>query len=320
MTDMYEVCETLPQWLAASPETPPDWSSQAWGFFCHASMVHGVAPLLHTRLEQRPWVPDEIKAWLERQYTLNCQRVAKMQEELRAILSLFSRHNVPLMPMKGAILGAFFYPDPGLRPMADLDFLLRPADFDAGEALLHRLGYEETFRNSRHLRLIKPDNRDVVETGCEHPDNPRTLEVHPWCGETIAGALIDLTDVMWSNARWQELLGENTWVVNAEALWLHLFIHMAHHILDQHVRSRLIQLVDLVILTPHVHDPQAVLASVDGRGTYPGLALLQRYFPDPRVEALLASQRERVSPAIADWSHSLDLVNASHLHRELRTA
>jgi hypothetical protein len=76
----------------------------------------------------------------------------------------------------------------------------------------------------------------------------------------------------------------------------------------------------LVILTPHVHDPQAVLASVDGRGTYPGLVLLQKYFPDPQVEALLASQRERVSPTIADWAHSLDLINASHLHRERSTA
>ena len=320
MTDMYEVCETLAQWIAASPEAQPDWSSEDWGFFCHASMVHGVTALFHTRLGHLPWVPDQVKEWLERQYTFNCQRVAKMQEELQDILSLFSRHEVPLMPLKGAILGAFFYSDPGVRPMADLDFLLRPADFEAGEALLHRLGYEETFRNQRHLRLIKPDNRDVVQTGCEHPDNPRTLEIHPWCGEDIEGTRIDLTDLMWVNATWKELLGEKTWIVNTETLWLHLFVHIAHHILDQHVRARLIQLVDLTILTPHVHHPHEVLASIDGCGTYPGLALLQRYFPDPQVEALLASQRQRVTPAFADWAHSLNLINTSHFGRKLRTS
>ena len=320
MTDMREVCETLPQWLIAPPESPPDWSSHAWGLFCHASVVHGVAPLMRANIGQLQWVPDQVRDWLERQFTLNVQRVAKMHDELRDILALFSQHDIPLMPLKGALLGPWHYADPGLRPMADLDFLLRPSDFEAGEALFHRLGYEESFRNARHLRLIKPDNRDVVETGCEHPDNPRMLEVHPWCGEQVEDALINLTDLMWDNAHCRELLGETAWVVDTDVLWLHLFVHMAHHILDEHVRTRLIHLLDLAILTPQVRQPQAMLASIDARGVYPGLALLHRYFPTPQVEALLASQRERVTPAFADWSHSLDLINTSHLARELSTA
>ncbi len=320
MTDIYEVCETLPRWLTADPESQPGWSSHTWGLFCRASVIHGIAPLLYTKIGQLPWIPDQVREWLERQYTLNVRRIAKMQEELHAILASFSHHQVPIMPLKGSILGPFFYSDPGLRPMADLDFLLRPADFEAGEALFHRLGYEESFRDARHLRLIKPDNREVVETGCEHPDNPRLLEVHPWCGEDIEGAHIDLTDLMWANASYRELLGENTWIVNIDILWLHLFVHMAHHILNEHVRTRLIHLLDLEMLTPLVDNPQEVLASIDARGIYPGLALLHRYFPTPRVEALLASQRERVEPAYAGWAHSLNLVNASHLARELSTA
>jgi hypothetical protein len=117
-----------------------------------------------------------------------------------------------------------------------------------------------------------------------------------------------LTDRVWSTARRGELLGAPAWLPAAEAAWLHLLIHATHHILLNN--SRLVQLVDLSLLTPAVREPAALLAAVDARATYPALALLARYFSLD----LTAEVRPRVSSGFAAWADGLDLFSVCYLN------
>ena len=48
----------------------------------------------------------------------------------------------PVIPLKGAFLAEAVYGDIALRPMADLDLLVKPADLPRAIETLRRLGYE----------------------------------------------------------------------------------------------------------------------------------------------------------------------------------
>jgi hypothetical protein len=307
------LCDDLARWLSDPPSAPPDWPADTWDAFRQAAQVHGAAPLLWLRVRSLPaWSDSPIGRWLEDQYAWNALRIARLHGELAEILRLFAAQEVPILPIKGAVLGSLIYEDPAARPMADLDVLLRAEHFPAGEALLGRLGYAKVFTGWKHTRFARPGNLEIVDRDHEHPDNPRQLEVHPRCQERIRGDLVDLTDLLWSTASRGELLGVPAWLPDSGASWLQLLVHATHHVLLN--TFRLVQLADLARLGPRVRDPEPLLATVDARAAYPALALLERYFPTPRDAALRACLRSRVPQGFAAWADGLDLFAVCHLN------
>jgi hypothetical protein len=238
--------------------------------------------------------------------------VPRLQGELAEILQVFAEADVPILPVKGAVLAATVYEEPAARPMADLDVFLREACFPAGEELLARIGYAKTFHGWKHARFARPGSGEIVDREREHPDNPRQLEVHPRCRERILGEVVDITDRMWAGARRGELLGAPAWLPGPDAAWLHLLIHATHHVMLNN--SRLVQLVDLARLFPAVREPAALLAEVDARATFPALALLRRYFARSFAIDLTAAVRPEVSPGFAAWADGLDLFSVCSLN------
>ena len=307
------LCETLASWLASPPERPPEWPGETWDAWRQAARVHGVAPLLWLRLRGSPaWAESPAGSWLADQYSWNARRVARLQAELVEVLRAFATAGVPILPVKGAVLAACYYEDAAARPMADLDLVLREECFAAGEELFGGLGYEKVFTGWKHARFVQRGASGIVDPECEHPDNPRQLEVHPHCRERILDEVVDLTDRMWAAARPGELLGVPAWLPDPEVLWLYLLVHATHHVLSN--TFRLLQLADLLQLEPLLQQPAASLREVDARATYPVQALLQRYFPSEYRGALLARQRSRVSHAFAAWADELDLYEPCHLN------
>ncbi len=312
MIPLPQLCATLTAWLNVAEPENPHWSAADWQTFQFVSRVHGVAPLLQAKLTTIPWLDESSRGWLDEQVQLNSQRLARIQMELQEILALFNRRQIPLLPLKGSILAPVYYPNPGLRPMADLDLLIRPDDFAASASLLGELGYRQETVHWKHTEFCKPDNRRVVSTSGEHPDNPRKLEVHLHCRETFGGPTVELTELMWANAAPGLLLDQPALLPRPEALWLHLLVHATYHMWQG--KGRLIHLYDLALLTSHLNNPQSWLDKVEGRFTYPALILLKKYFPAAVADSLLAAQRTRVSASFRQWADSLDLVNTSHLN------
>lgn len=312
MSNLVQLCDTIARWLNESEPTNPDWSAETWQTFQFACRVHGVAPLLYPRLADAPWLPEATKPWLAGQYQLNRQRLAKMQAELAAILVLFHQQQIPVMPLKGSILSAAYYAEAALRPMADLDLLIQPEDFEPSARLLGQLGYEPGVVHWKHTEFCQPDNRQVVSTSAEHPDNPRKIEVHLHCRETFGGPTVELTGLLWRDAAPGTLLGQPAWLPRPDALWLHLLVHATYHMWQG--KGRLIHLVDLALLLPHLGKPLTFLNSVEARFTYPALAMLKKYFPTSLDQTLLAAQQARLSPSFRRWAEALDLVNTSHLN------
>ncbi len=304
------VCNSLIKWLNEKQAPSFDENDPFWAAFKVASRVHGVAPLLYKSVELE--VDHPIQPWLASQYSWNTQRIDRMKSELTVILSCFVENNVAIIPLKGTLLIDLIYEAAGMRPMADLDLLIHPADMEKAQSLLEGLGYRADVVHWKHTEFIKPNNQDVVSAEVEHPDNPRGLEIHTFCRESFGGIIVDLTNYMWETAKPGKLLGVTTLLPSLELLWLHLIVHATYHFWQG--KGRLIQLVDLARLTPRLANLEITLGLVDPRFTYPALVLLNKYFPQTIDRYLIDDQQRNLSPKFLDWADNLNLVNASHLN------
>ena len=99
----------------------------------------GIAALLHGAVAGRGFFPAAIEAELAAAYTTTAIRNTALLHELEAALAALGRANVPGLLLKGAALAETVYGDPALRPMADCDLLVRPADLAAAQAALESL-------------------------------------------------------------------------------------------------------------------------------------------------------------------------------------
>ncbi len=109
-----------------------------------ATFLESLPLSVRERTELRPLryqlgleISEEARAAYHQTLARNLRALARLDE----ILDAARARGVLLLPYKGALLARDHYPDPGTRPMADLDLLVRPAQLDAAVALLHALGF-----------------------------------------------------------------------------------------------------------------------------------------------------------------------------------
>lgn len=91
-------------------------------------------------------------------------RSVLLRETLLEVAAVAATEGVPILPLKGALLAFTAYPDPGLRPMGDLDLAVRPADAEPLAAALAARGFRRHGEGrarfdlavSHHLVLRRP--------------------------------------------------------------------------------------------------------------------------------------------------------------------
>jgi hypothetical protein len=301
--------DAIASWLAPSIPQDHDFSAEQWEALKTVARVHGVGPLLFSRLEDVSWLPAGISAWLREQFLHNQARIARMHAELQEILESFAHHAIDVMPLKGSLLTALYYPDPGLRPMADLDLLIHPRDRKQSEIILADLGFRQLSANWKHQEWGRPDNLAVISTEFEHPHNPRKLDLHTSVAEMLAGPRLDITAELWGRAAPGQILGQPAWLPHPESLWLHLAVHANANIWG--LAIRLVHLYDLT----QVPAPPALI-ELDSRFVYLSLMLLDRVFPEPSRAGLLAQAARPLKPKFLAWAEEFDLCSSSFLGRD----
>ena len=106
----------------------------------------GVGPLLYWHFKDGNWpagMPTELQNWLRQSYYQTAANNAVLFKELERILAAFAEAEIPVIVLKGAVLAQTLYPDPGLRPMGDLDFLIKEEIINQGLEILYPFGYKE---------------------------------------------------------------------------------------------------------------------------------------------------------------------------------
>jgi hypothetical protein len=78
-------------------------------------------------------------------YIDNTARNLRVLARAREIVGAAAARGIELLPWKGAALAEPLWGDAGLRPMSDLDFLIRPNDLAAVEPLMRELGFRRSY-------------------------------------------------------------------------------------------------------------------------------------------------------------------------------
>jgi hypothetical protein len=264
----------------------------------HLLTTQGLAPLVADVLDRAgmeaaatPAGARDTAVWLAGQLAQSRLRADRFAADLCGILARAAVIGLPVMPMKGGLIAFTRYREPGLRPMADLDLLVRPGDEAAMREVLIELGYRRTNGSGAGEGTYRRPDERVVSLEGVHPDNPRAVEVHARLRRSvwIDRGGIDVAPDLWASARPTSLLGQPVFVPDDAALLLSVASHATGHLIRGAGLAR--HWVDVTTLAPHA----AALAHVDGafggdaaRWVYPPLALAARAFPDDRTAALVA--------------------------------
>jgi len=142
-----------------------------WRRIVALAQKHSVAPMLHVRLKERGITPPPAIAEQLRQiYLASATRNLRLFQELGDILRALQAANIPVIPLKGAWLAEAVYGNIALRPMSDVDLLVKPKDMIAALDVLRALGYASEYSFdpfteqaiSQHMpRMFKPGGLKV---------------------------------------------------------------------------------------------------------------------------------------------------------------
>jgi hypothetical protein len=141
-------------------------------------------------------------------------------DRLRAHLAeaLGALRGIPVVALKGPLLGERLYPDPRARPSTDLDLLVAPAELDRAAAALATAGWrapttraEAWYRRHHHHLHLERAGAPVVE-------------LH-FRAATAFGADLDAAPLL-ARARPHD---SGALVLAPEDEWLYLAVHAANH-------------------------------------------------------------------------------------------
>ena len=114
-----------------------------WPYLLELAYREGMAPLVHhtlasTGLAARGDTQARRFSYL---YNLTRRHNAGAAEQLREALLRLESEGIEAIVLKGAALMGRVYPDPGLRPFADIDILVRDRNISRAHQVLVDLGY-----------------------------------------------------------------------------------------------------------------------------------------------------------------------------------
>ncbi len=216
-------------------EKPEDMAALAvpdgfkWDDFVDLAAVQGVSAILFKRLRVlrvSGEIPESALARLKTTYVKNSARQLFYSAEFGRVLKKLKAENLPVIALKGTHLANLVYRDPALRPMSDIDVLVREGDADQTFASLLDIGYRqcsmEAIKDHHHMPgLLSPSGiRVEIHTGIHRHSLPYAI--------VLAGT--------WDRAMPAEFAGAECLVLAPEDLLLHLCVHAASHNFDCELR------------------------------------------------------------------------------------
>lgn len=185
-----------------------------------------LAPLLYAALQRQTWAPVDVMQRLRAAYMRNASRNALLLAELEQALARLAAAGIPALALKGAALTARLYGNIGLRPMVDLDLLVRREDMTMALATLEAAGYRRphaepstgvTLAFENEIVLRRADRIEVaLELHWSLFDSPYYQKQLP-------------TLWFWQTAELAHLGDTPVHVLGAEGELLHLCGHLALH-------------------------------------------------------------------------------------------
>jgi len=212
-----------------------------WEGFLEKGIQSGLSPMIYSKLKKAGATchgPQSVIDRFEGLYYGYTLENSKLYRTLGVLLSAFSKENIPIIVLKGAALAEYVYEEIGLRPMFDVDLLIRMEDIPAAEHLLEQLQYlPQAIRHPKEW--YRTFHHHIVPYAS--PDGSLILELHHHIvppSEPVTFPIID----MWQRARPARIASVPTLVLSWEDMLLHLCLHAT---LEHYFRGKLNALCDM---------------------------------------------------------------------------
>ncbi len=163
---------------------PGDWQP-----ILDLARQQNLLPILYHRIQAAGLcdeVPAEIRSILHGQYLRSAARGIRINRQFDAILDELNSANLPVIPLKGMYLMQAIYQNPALRPMGDIDLLIKTQDSPMVVAILRSLGYQAVrpyilrseYRFHRHLPSFVKQGAIPIEVhnALQEPGDPYDID------------------------------------------------------------------------------------------------------------------------------------------------
>jgi hypothetical protein len=184
---------------------------------------HRLAPLLFKRLkenEARACVPTDAWERLRLAYFASADRNRRFYLQLRPLLAGLRTAGIPVIVLKGAYLAEAVYGDVALRPMGDVDLMVRSADLPRAQAIL--LDMADVHEQPQDIESLRRKTHHLPRALIRG----LTIEIH-WAVASPTGPFRVDAAGLWDRARPATTAGVEVLALSPEDLLVHLCLHFS---------------------------------------------------------------------------------------------
>lgn len=170
------------------------------------------------------FIPADVRNRLRDEYRNRATINTSIFFEASKVIRFFDDNQLPVIALKGLALAKSIYGDIALRPMSDLDLLVKEEDLVKAGRILLTLGYNqcspawESTTKTLHHHLPSFRNKNGV-----------SIELHWNIVDLNSSIKVDL-DGLWERACFIKVDNLDVRVFSPEDLFLHLCIHACGHL------------------------------------------------------------------------------------------
>lgn len=134
----------------------------------HSKMTPFFYKLLKTLPADRQ-PPADVFGIMRKSYLRSATQSVVFERQVREVLAAFHTEDIRAVLLKGSVTAFTLYPDPAMRPLSDIDVLVRPGDMPRVSRVLESLGYvcyEKFFGISReryHEETYRPRDKNYLD-------------------------------------------------------------------------------------------------------------------------------------------------------------
>jgi hypothetical protein len=275
-----------------------------WKYFIDCAITNNVGPLVYksfSYIKNYSFIPVEIISTLKQTYYTSFNRNEIFYKHFHDIVKSFSDQSISVIALKGIFLAEKIYSDIGLRPMSDIDILVRKEDAENCVNILSDSGYvsHERFKTNFIRKFNKSSHLPPLVSGNV------SIEIHLRAHIEDCEYNVNIDDY-WENARPATNEITNLAELSANDLLQYLCLHLDSHF--NNGNAQLLTYCDTAeVLKFYQNEFDWVLfnKSCDeyncSKNVYRHLFLVWKYFDVHLPDSILHKAKEHIDP----WTENL---------------